>query len=361
VTGSGSASAPVTGSGSDAASAPAFGAAADRPPGAVVEPAGEAALDSGPTATGTGGTGEIGGSSAGSRPRGKGRTGRIESIADAWTDGLRRASSRALPLPPPKQAENAAAGSEADEDEDDFTIVDPEKTPRSFETTPAPVAVAASQNPDARAAATDLAAELVDAPILSGRRPRRLWLAGLGGAGAAALLVALLIAMPGRDTAPARGKAAPERRQPAPRAIPALSAAKLAESEPRPTAKAQPAPRPEARTRGAASAARSESRAAERGKPPARKARRRLADPDELYSAGARLYLDGKLDQARRKFQAALALAPRFAPGHRGLGLVYERMGQTDRAIRSWQAYLRIKPEAADAKIIRARLRRLSQ
>jgi eukaryotic-like serine/threonine-protein kinase len=366
---SGSATGSASGSvsGSDPVSASALGGADGRLSGGVVETASEAALDSGPTdATGTGPMRDASGSSAAGRPRGKGRTGRIESIADAWSDRLRHASSRALPLPaPPKQADSAAgdAAGDADEEDDDFTIVDPEKTPRSFESTPAPVPVAASEQPSAPAARTDPPASAsVVAPILPGRRPRRLWLVGLAGAGAAALLVALVLATPGRDPAPAQRKAALAPRQPAPRAASVLSVAKLAESDSRPTAKPQPAPRPAAKRRHAASASRSGSRAAERAKPAARKAARRgSASPDDLYRDGARLYLDGKLDQARRKFQAALALAPRFAPGHRGLGLVYERMGQTDRAIRSWQAYLRISPEADDAKIIRARLRRLSK
>jgi regulator of sirC expression with transglutaminase-like and TPR domain len=85
------------------------------------------------------------------------------------------------------------------------------------------------------------------------------------------------------------------------------------------------------------------------------------ATPDELYRDGARLYLDGKLDEARRVFQTAVDLAPRFAPAHRGLGLVYEREGQRARAIRSWQAYLRIAPDAPDAPLIRARIERLSR
>jgi hypothetical protein len=106
--------------------------------------------------------------------------------------------------------------------------------------------------------------------------------------------------------------------------------------------------------------------AARRTRPaPARKLTRPepapAANPDDLYRDGARLYLDGKLDEARRKFQTAIDSAPRFAPAHRGLGLVYERMGQKGRAIRSWQAYLRIAPGAADAELIRARIERLSR
>jgi len=83
------------------------------------------------------------------------------------------------------------------------------------------------------------------------------------------------------------------------------------------------------------------------------------ASPDELYREGARLYVAGRFDEARRKFQAALAASPRFAPAHRGLGLIYERSGDAAQAARSFQSYLRLAPGAADAAAIRARLGRL--
>ncbi|HKE16506.1 MAG TPA: tetratricopeptide repeat protein [Kofleriaceae bacterium] len=103
--------------------------------------------------------------------------------------------------------------------------------------------------------------------------------------------------------------------------------------------------------------------AAGRGKPAEVRAAHRHVDatPDQLYRDGARLYLDGNLDDARRKFQTAVDIAPRFAPAHRGLGLVYERAGQKALAIRSWQTYLRIAPDAPDAALIRARLERLGR
>ena len=82
-------------------------------------------------------------------------------------------------------------------------------------------------------------------------------------------------------------------------------------------------------------------------------------DPDQLYRDGARLFLAGELDQARRAFLGAIAASPRFAPAHRGLGLVYERTGDKQRAIRSLQTYLRLSPSAADADATRTRLDRL--
>jgi regulator of sirC expression with transglutaminase-like and TPR domain len=54
-----------------------------------------------------------------------------------------------------------------------------------------------------------------------------------------------------------------------------------------------------------------------------------------------------------------VALAPRFAPAHRGLGLVHERVGETALAIRALQTYLRLSPGAPDAAAVRARIERL--
>ncbi|HUS67532.1 MAG TPA: tetratricopeptide repeat protein, partial [Kofleriaceae bacterium] len=65
------------------------------------------------------------------------------------------------------------------------------------------------------------------------------------------------------------------------------------------------------------------------------------------------------LSDARARFQAALKISPRYAPAHRGLGLVQERSGQTARAILSLETYLRLAPRAADAAAIRARINRL--
>ncbi len=173
-------------------------------------------------------------------------------------------------------------------------------------------------------------------------------------------------------TRPAPSPAAPSAAEPQPTS-PASSSSTPA-SSPASTSPAPPArtvPRAPTRPRIAAAPDTSDradpsDEASRRTRPaPARKLTRPepapAANPDNLYRDGARLYLDGKLDEARRKFQTAIDSAPRFAPAHRGLGLVYERMGQKGRAIRSWQAYLRIAPGAADAELIRARIERLSR
>jgi hypothetical protein len=94
-------------------------------------------------------------------------------------------------------------------------------------------------------------------------------------------------------------------------------------------------------------------------RPPPRTAAGSAGNPADLYREGARLYLAGNIAAARGKFQAALSASPRFAPAHRGLGLVYERSGQKAKAVRSLQTYLRLAPSARDAASIRARIDRL--
>jgi hypothetical protein len=84
-----------------------------------------------------------------------------------------------------------------------------------------------------------------------------------------------------------------------------------------------------------------------------------FADPQDLYREGARLYVAGSLEQARRTFENAAAVSPGFAPAYRGLGLVHERMGRKGRAIHSFETYLRLAPNARDAGAVRSRIESL--
>jgi serine/threonine-protein kinase len=325
-----------------------------------------------PTAAGTG-TRRGRASSQVPRPRGKGRTGRIETIADAWSDRAASPTSRTLPLPAPTDAadlepdESALTPrAEPEEDDDDFTVVEPTKLPRSFEAQTG--AVARQTTASAEAASEPVAAEM-SSPIIASSRSRGIWMAA-SVIGAAVLLIgALLFAALGSS-----GDRATQGDEPLAAAAAQEPIAETA--APRPIAQpgAQPAAQPAidaaksvapaapeiAEPPAAEIATRDDSAKRRRGQAQARKAARRAAaDPAELYSEGARLYVRDDLVQARRKFQKAVNVSPRFAPAYRGLGLVYERAGDKARAIRSFQNYLRLAPYAPDVNNIRARLERL--
>ena len=103
---------------------------------------------------------------------------------------------------------------------------------------------------------------------------------------------------------------------------------------------------------------------AERSEPPAALARptpRVARTASELYDEGAALFVKGKAVAAKERFKRAIAANPRHAPSHRGLGLVYQVAGRRDKAIASFEAYLRLSPGAGYTAAIRARIGRLKQ
>ena len=69
--------------------------------------------------------------------------------------------------------------------------------------------------------------------------------------------------------------------------------------------------------------------------------------------------LRANLGEARAAYQRALALDAEFAPPHRGLGEVAERLGEPRVAAASYVEYLRKAPDAADRAVIVQRLRTL--
>ena len=84
--------------------------------------------------------------------------------------------------------------------------------------------------------------------------------------------------------------------------------------------------------------------------------RSRASAARALYKQGIDLFVAGKLSQARDKFRASLRVNSRYAQAHRGLGLVFERMGKKKSAAKAYREYLRLAPKARDAKRIRSRL-----
>jgi eukaryotic-like serine/threonine-protein kinase len=78
-----------------------------------------------------------------------------------------------------------------------------------------------------------------------------------------------------------------------------------------------------------------------------------------LYSEGAELFVRGQHAEAKARFKAAIEANPSHAQSHRGLGLVYQALGNKSSAISSFEKYLRLAPDASDAEAIRARVTKL--
>ena len=82
-------------------------------------------------------------------------------------------------------------------------------------------------------------------------------------------------------------------------------------------------------------------------------------DPQEALKAGLQQYARGETSAALASFRSALASNPGFAPAYRGMGLVYEKMGNKAQARISYKKYLQIAPTAGDADQIKERMERL--
>jgi len=79
----------------------------------------------------------------------------------------------------------------------------------------------------------------------------------------------------------------------------------------------------------------------------------------QLYQKGTDAYLAGDFGTAERTFKAALAQNRGYAPAYRGLGFVYQRQGQTTKALQALRTYLKLAPGAADGAAIRKRIQQL--
>ncbi|HEV7559563.1 MAG TPA: protein kinase [Kofleriaceae bacterium] len=79
-------------------------------------------------------------------------------------------------------------------------------------------------------------------------------------------------------------------------------------------------------------------------------------DVDALFKAGFQAYVRGDTKTALDSFQHAKAASPGFAPAWRGLGMVYEKIGDSKAAKSAFQRYLALAPTASDASTIRQRM-----
>jgi len=82
-------------------------------------------------------------------------------------------------------------------------------------------------------------------------------------------------------------------------------------------------------------------------------------DPAVAYKQGFQQYVRGDTGGALTTFKGSLAANPSYPPTWRGLGMVYEKMGQKAQAKKSFTRYLQLSPKAADAEQIRGRMERL--
>jgi serine/threonine protein kinase len=82
-------------------------------------------------------------------------------------------------------------------------------------------------------------------------------------------------------------------------------------------------------------------------------------DVETAYRIGLQQFARGDTNGALASLRTSLAGNPSYAPTWRGLGLVFEKMGEKDQAKSAYKRYLQLAPGASDADIIRGRLERL--
>jgi hypothetical protein len=262
----------------------------------------------------------------------------------------------------------------------------PSATARPSATAPPTPAVAAPAAPAPPAPPAPPAAPPVESPATASAAPVP--------AGEPAAVPAAQPTATGSQT----GAAAPP--EPAPPAVvaepprpPATAAPKVAAPEPRPASEPPravvAAPRAAASEPSRAPAAkpvappvkRAEIRKAAEPKPPARRPapakptkqafRNQPADPYEAtpeqprmdpavtYRLGLQQYARGDTTSALATFRNTLSTSPGYAPAWRGLGLVYEKLGDRGQARGAFRRYLQLAPTAGDADQVRDRLERL--
>ncbi|MEO8846355.1 MAG: protein kinase [Kofleriaceae bacterium] len=83
------------------------------------------------------------------------------------------------------------------------------------------------------------------------------------------------------------------------------------------------------------------------------------ADAETAYRQGLQQFARGDSNGALSSLRISLASNPSYAPTWRGLGLVFEKMGEKDQARSAFKRYLQLAPTAGDADQIRNRMERL--
>jgi Flp pilus assembly protein TadD len=83
------------------------------------------------------------------------------------------------------------------------------------------------------------------------------------------------------------------------------------------------------------------------------------ADPAAAYKTGLQQYAHGDTAGAIATFRTSLSSNPGFAPTWRGLGVIYDKLGNKAQARAAFKRYLQLAPGAIDADHIRDRLEQL--
>jgi hypothetical protein len=92
---------------------------------------------------------------------------------------------------------------------------------------------------------------------------------------------------------------------------------------------------------------------------PAPAADKPKVDVETAYRQGLQQFARGDTQGALSSLRTSLAANPNYAPTWRGLGLVFEKMGEKDQARAAYKRYLQLAPSAGDAEQIRGRMERL--
>ncbi|MFQ5668923.1 MAG: tetratricopeptide repeat protein [Acidobacteriota bacterium] len=73
-----------------------------------------------------------------------------------------------------------------------------------------------------------------------------------------------------------------------------------------------------------------------------------------FFNLGALNYNKGQLRRAADAYERAVKLRPSYAAAHRELGYTYKELGENDKALDHFQAYLKLSPKATDRAEIEA-------
>jgi len=74
----------------------------------------------------------------------------------------------------------------------------------------------------------------------------------------------------------------------------------------------------------------------------------------EHYKRGNQYFMETKYEQARDEYAMAIAADPTFGLAYRGLGTTYAKLGQPDLAVKNYEKYIELMPNATDAEQVKS-------